>query len=311
MDKIKKVKPVFFASFTLGIVLILIYIFTLSPLASGSGSAKADGIPDGELLSVGQVSGMTADTYESEREALLAEGAGNDPVATSRGDEDRVTTAAVTAPVKTAASNTAPAKPAASAKTTAEQASAPAKTPAKASAPAAAAVPKTESATKPATAAVPKTESAANPATADAPAQSTPAKTAAPAQTTPVKPTSGYAYDLDLLARLITAEAQGEPYKAQVGVGAVVMNRVKSSDWPNTIKDVIYQEIDGYYQFTPVVNGWIDKPADPQCIEAAKDAINGVDPTNGAQFYYDDSVTNQWILAKPVSAQFGDMVFAY
>jgi spore germination cell wall hydrolase CwlJ-like protein len=89
------------------------------------------------------------------------------------------------------------------------------------------------------------------------------------------------------------------------------MNRVKSSDWPNTVKGVIYQEIGGYYQFTPVVNGWIDKPAESEGIKAAKEAMSGVDPTNGAQFYYDDKVTNQWILAKPVSVQFGHMIFAF
>jgi len=117
--------------------------------------------------------------------------------------------------------------------------------------------------------------------------------------------------DLDLLARLITAEAQGEPFDAQVAVGAVVMNRVKSSDWPNSIKDVIYQKIGEYYQFTPVVNGWINKPAQPEAIEAAKAAMNGSDPTNGAQFYYDDKCTNEWILAKPVALRVGHMIFAY
>ncbi len=145
-------------------------------------------------------------------------------------------------------------------------------------------------------------------AEAESAAQTAPVPVAQPAA--PAQPASGYAYDLDLLARLITAEAQGEPYEAQVAVGAVVMNRVKSSDWPNTIKGVIYQEIGGYYQFTPVVNGWIDKPAEPECIKAAKAAMSGADPTNGAQFYYDDKVTNEWILAKPVSTQYGHMIFA-
>lgn len=116
--------------------------------------------------------------------------------------------------------------------------------------------------------------------------------------------------DLDLLARLITAEAQGEPYEAQVAIGAVVLNRVQSSDWPDTIKSVIYQKIGGYYQFTPVVNGWIDKPAQTEAVKAAKEALNGADPTNGAQFYYDDKCTNEWILAKPVSTQIGHMIFA-
>ena len=89
------------------------------------------------------------------------------------------------------------------------------------------------------------------------------------------------------------------------------MNRVKSGVWPNTIKGVIYQNIDGYVQFTPVANGWIDRPALPESIEAAKEALNGADPTNGSQFYYDDKCTNEWILAKPVSIQIGHMIFTF
>ncbi len=117
--------------------------------------------------------------------------------------------------------------------------------------------------------------------------------------------------ELDLLSRLITAEAQAEPYEAKVAVGAVVLNRVESSSWPNTIKDVIYQNINGYYQFTPVVNGWIDKPAESGSIKAANAALSGVDPTTGAEFYYDDTTTNEWILAKPVSVKIGHMIFAF
>ncbi|MDF3000700.1 MAG: hypothetical protein K0Q48_819 [Bacillota bacterium] len=117
--------------------------------------------------------------------------------------------------------------------------------------------------------------------------------------------------ELDLLARLITAEAQGEPYEAQVAVGAVVLNRVKSGAWPGSVEGVIYQNIGGYYQFTPVVNGWIDKPAKESSIKAAKAALRGEDPTNGAQFYYDDTTTNEWILSKTVSVTIGRMIFAF
>lgn len=135
----------------------------------------------------------------------------------------------------------------------------------------------------------------------------------AQAVTEPQKPivTPDNAQELDLLARLITAEAQAEPYEAKVAVGAVVMNRVKSSDFPNSIDKVIYQNINGYYQFTPVVNGWIDKPAQSDCMEAAKEALNGRDPSNGALFYYDHTSTNSWMLAKPVSTRIGLMIFAY
>jgi spore germination cell wall hydrolase CwlJ-like protein len=117
--------------------------------------------------------------------------------------------------------------------------------------------------------------------------------------------------ELDLLARLITAEAQGEPYETKVAVGAVVMNRVKSSQFPNTIKEVIYQNIDGYYQFTPVVNGWIDKPAHSDCVQAAKEVIAGKDPTNGALFFYSNRSTNPWLLEKPIAFKSGNMIFAY
>ena len=116
---------------------------------------------------------------------------------------------------------------------------------------------------------------------------------------------------MDLLARLITAEAQGEPYEAKVAVGAVVINRVQSGVWANTIEAVIYQRINGYYQFTPVQNGWINKPAESESIKAAQAALSGADPTNGAQFYYDDKATNAWILAKPVSVKIGHMIYAF
>ncbi|MEL7657290.1 MAG: cell wall hydrolase [Bacillota bacterium] len=142
-------------------------------------------------------------------------------------------------------------------------------------------------------------------------ANAEPNKTIEPKQSAPEKAATESVNNLDLLARLITAEAQGEPYEAKVAVGAVVMNRVESNSWPNTIKEVIYQNINGYYQFSPVVNGWINKPAQPESIEAAKAALGGVDPTNGAQFYYDDTTTNPWILEKPVSIKIGHMIYAF
>ncbi len=115
--------------------------------------------------------------------------------------------------------------------------------------------------------------------------------------------------DLNLLARLIHAEAQAEPYEAKVAVGAVVLNRIGTFE--DSIKGVIYQNIDGYYQFTPVENGWINKPAGEDSIKAAREALDGADPTNGALFYYDNQTTNEWILAKPVSVTFGNMIYAF
>lgn len=119
------------------------------------------------------------------------------------------------------------------------------------------------------------------------------------------------ASDLDLLARLINAEAQGEPYNAKVAVGAVVVNRVQSTNWPKTINDVIYQKINGYYQFSPVLNGWINYPATAETRQAAIDALTGIDPTHGAEFYFDDSTKNTWLWSKPIALRVANMVFSY
>lgn len=125
------------------------------------------------------------------------------------------------------------------------------------------------------------------------------------------KPTVNYSKaDIDLLARLITAEAQGETYDAKVAVGAVVMNRIKSGIFPTTVKDVIYQKDSGYYQFTPVMNGWINKPADQSSITATYAAMSGNDPSKGALYYFDNTVTNKWLLSKPVLNIIGKLTFA-
>ena len=117
--------------------------------------------------------------------------------------------------------------------------------------------------------------------------------------------------DMDLLSRLITAEAESEPYNAKVGVGAVVVNRVQDSRFPASIGGVIYEKSYGYYQFTPVQNGWIKKPASEDAKRAAYDALHGSDPSNGAAFYFDDSATNKWLWSKPLAARIGRMVFVY
>ncbi|BAH05643.1 cell wall hydrolase [Clostridium kluyveri] len=117
--------------------------------------------------------------------------------------------------------------------------------------------------------------------------------------------------DLDLLARLVTAEAEGEAYKAKVAVAAVVLNRVQNSRFPSTIKDVIYEVSGGYYQFTPVYNGWINKSASQDSKNAAYEALYGSDPTNGALYYFDDSTTNTWLWSKPIALRVGKMVFVY
>jgi spore germination cell wall hydrolase CwlJ-like protein len=117
--------------------------------------------------------------------------------------------------------------------------------------------------------------------------------------------------DVDLLARLINSEAEGQPYKAKVAVGAVVLNRIKDARFPSTISEVIYQKDGSYYQFTPVLNGHINKPAPQDSINAAYDALKGEDPTKGAVYYFDDSTTNKWLWSKPVALKIDRMIFTY
>ncbi|WP_251859788.1 cell wall hydrolase [Clostridium sp. Marseille-Q2269] len=116
--------------------------------------------------------------------------------------------------------------------------------------------------------------------------------------------------DLDLLARLITSEAQSEPYSAQVAVASVVINRIKSSKFPNNISAVINDKSDGHYQFTPVKNGWINKPATETSKKATKEALYGSDPSKGALYYFDNTATNKWLKAKPVTVKIGKMIYA-
>ena len=117
------------------------------------------------------------------------------------------------------------------------------------------------------------------------------------------------ASDVDILSRLITAEAQGESYNAQVAVGAVVVNRVKSSFFPNSISTVISQKTNGNYEFTPVLNGNINNLANESAINAAYEALNGNDPTNKALFFYSGSTPKGLTLPQPVSTRIGNLTF--
>jgi peptidoglycan hydrolase CwlO-like protein len=115
--------------------------------------------------------------------------------------------------------------------------------------------------------------------------------------------------DLDLLARLITAEAGGESYKAQVAVGAVVLNRVESSSFPSSISNVINQKTNGSYEFTPVLNGNINRPAYASAVKAANEALSGNDPTNNALFFYSGDTPTGLTLPQPVSIKIGNLTF--
>ena len=116
--------------------------------------------------------------------------------------------------------------------------------------------------------------------------------------------TSSSTSDVQLLARAINGEARGEPYEGQVAVGAVILNRVKSSSFPNTIAGVIYQP----GAFTAVSDGQINQYIDENStvVKAAQDAINGWDPTNGCIYYFNpDTATNSWIWSRPLVKTIG------
>jgi LysM repeat protein len=119
------------------------------------------------------------------------------------------------------------------------------------------------------------------------------------------------ARDLDLLARIITAEADCQPFIVKVAVGAVVLNRLKSPLFPNTIAGVIYDRSYGRYQFEPVLNGWINRPASPESVLAARAALDGQDPSWGALFFFEPWVTNRFLHSLPVARDLGAFRFAY
>ena len=108
--------------------------------------------------------------------------------------------------------------------------------------------------------------------------------------------------NVNLLARAIYGEARGEPYTGQVAVGAVIMNRVKSSKFPNTIAGVIYQS----GAFDAVADGQINLNPDSTSKKAAQDALNGWDPSYGAIYYFNPSTaTNKWIWSRPMTVTIG------
>ena len=113
--------------------------------------------------------------------------------------------------------------------------------------------------------------------------------------------------DVYLLAKLIHAEARGETYQGQVAVGAVVLNRVKSASFPNTISGVIYQS----YAFTCVADGQINLEPNATAKRAAEDAMNGWDPSYGALYYYNPKVaTSGWIFTRKPTVTIGNHIFA-
>lgn len=113
--------------------------------------------------------------------------------------------------------------------------------------------------------------------------------------------------ELDILARLVSGEARGEPYVGQVAVAAVVLNRVRHASFPNTIAGVIFQP----GAFDAVWDGQFDMEPTASCVRAARDAMNGWDPTGGCIYYYNPkTATNSWIWTRPVQLTIGSHAFA-
>ena len=112
----------------------------------------------------------------------------------------------------------------------------------------------------------------------------------------------GSSGSMDLLARLISAEARGEPYEGQVAVGAVVLNRVEHPSFPNSIAEVIYQP----GAFSCLDDGQFDEPVAESAYRAAQDAMNGWDPTYGAIYYFNPvTATSKWIWSRPLIVNIG------
>lgn len=108
--------------------------------------------------------------------------------------------------------------------------------------------------------------------------------------------------DVYLLAKVISAEARGEPYSGQVAVGAVILNRVEHPSFPNTIAGVVYQP----GAFTCMVDGQFNEPVADSAYRAARDALNGADPSGGAIYYFNpDTSTSAWIWSRPLITVIG------
>ena len=116
--------------------------------------------------------------------------------------------------------------------------------------------------------------------------------------------------DLDLFARLVHAEAAGEPFDGQVAVAASVINLVKNPRYPDTVREVILEVIDGYYQYSPVLDGRVKLPANKSAQRAVRLALLGLDPTGGATGFYNPELTDdKWVRSQSVTKRIGNHIF--
>lgn len=114
-------------------------------------------------------------------------------------------------------------------------------------------------------------------------------------------------YEMDIMAKIIYSEARGEPYIGQVAVGAVVMNRIQSDQFPNTIQGVVFQP----GAFTAIDDGQYWLKPNATAYHAALDAVRGWDPTGDALFYFNpDTATSRWIWSRPQTVRIGNHIFA-
>ncbi len=119
------------------------------------------------------------------------------------------------------------------------------------------------------------------------------------------------AAERDLLARLVRAEAEGEPYAGKVAVATVVLNRVAHRDFPNTVRGVINEVSHGHYAFSPVQNGRINRAADSESIRAVNEALAFRGQGSGSLFFYNPTIaTNHWIATRTETVRIGNHVFA-
>ncbi len=116
--------------------------------------------------------------------------------------------------------------------------------------------------------------------------------------------------NIDLLARLVTAESAGEPFEGQVAVAASILNRLKDPRYPNTIPGIVYQIDNGLYQYSPVLDGSINNPASASSYQAVNSALSGWDPSKGANGFYNPAkTTSKWVRSHPITAVIGNHVF--
>ncbi|WP_017726916.1 cell wall hydrolase [Halalkalibacterium ligniniphilum] len=124
-------------------------------------------------------------------------------------------------------------------------------------------------------------------------------------------PAAVTASERDLLARLVHAEAKGEPYAGKVAVATVVLNRVDSDKFPNSVREVIYEKNSGYYAFSPVKNGEINKPADAESHRAVEEALRFRGQGAGSLFFYNpQKATSNYVATRQQTIVIGNHIFA-